>query len=127
MERLGWKGNSTNHNMDYIFKPAIVWSKITSAIPNFRYSTSGFLFDDASGMCALNDEANTNAVLGFLCSRVGQYYMNILNPTLNIQPGNMCSMPYMEPSELADIERIIDISRTDWNFSKFRGISKTTL
>lgn len=116
MERLGWKGNSTNHNMDYIFKPAIVWSKITSAIPNFRYSTSGFLFDDASGMCALNDEANTNAVLGFLCSRVGQYYMNILNPTLNIQPGNMCSMPYMEPSELADIERIIDISRTDWNF-----------
>ncbi len=95
METLGWKGNSTNHNLEYIFKPAIVWSKITSAIPNFRYSPSGFLYDDASGLCSINDKSKTKSVLGFLCSKVGQFYMGVINPTLNIQPGNMVSMPYL--------------------------------
>ncbi len=115
MENLGWKGNSTNHNTEYIFKPAVVWSKITSAIPNFRYSPSGFLYDDASGLCSINDKSNTKAVLGFLCSKVGQFYMGVINPTLNIQPGNMVSMPYLRTDDCSDVDSIIEISKSDWD------------
>lgn len=115
MESLGWKGNSTNHNLDYIFKPAVIWSKITSAIPNFRYSPNGFLFDDASGLCSINEKSDTKAVLAFLCSKVGQFYMSVINPTLNIQPGNMASMPFLKTDKYIDIDLILEISKQDWD------------
>ncbi len=115
MESLGWKGNSTNHNLDYIFKPAIVWSKITSSIPNFRRSTGGFLYDDASGMCHVSDGDDVNDVLGFLCSKVGQYYMEVINPTMNIQPGNMASMPFLGSAKTRNIDSIVALAKLDWD------------
>ena len=39
-----------NFVLDSIFKEAIVWSKITSGKPCFRYSPNGYLYDDASGV-----------------------------------------------------------------------------
>lgn len=115
MESLGWKGNSTNHNLDYIFKPAIVWSKITSSIPSFRLSDVGYLYDDASGLCFVNDYKNTKSVLGFLCSKVGRFYMNVINPTLNIQPGNMAAMPYLHLNSQVIVENIVNLSKVDWD------------
>ncbi|MCA6065375.1 BREX-1 system adenine-specific DNA-methyltransferase PglX [Thalassolituus marinus] len=117
MESLGWAGGSTNHNLDFIFGPAIVWSKITSSIPNFRYSPMGFLYDDASGMCHVTKGSDLNSILAFLCSKVGQFYMGVLNPTLNIQPGNMASMPYLEMGEKVDkdVDEIVSICRNDWD------------
>jgi len=115
MTSLGWKGNSTNHNLEYIFRPAVVWSKITAGIPNFRHSPHGFLYDDASGLCSIHDESDHKTVLGFLCSKVGRFYMGVINPTLNIQPGNMASMPFLKPTSSTDIDRILHISKSDWD------------
>ncbi len=115
MESLGWKGNSTNHNLDFIFKPAIVWSKITSAKPNYRFSPSGFLYDDASGMCHVVEPKRTKSILAFLCSKVGQYYMGVTNPTLNIQPGNMATMPFLPVDCDEIVDNIISISKSDWD------------
>ncbi|MCU3986646.1 BREX-1 system adenine-specific DNA-methyltransferase PglX [Enterobacter mori] len=115
MEKLGWKGNSTNHNLNYIFHPAIVWSKITSSIPSFRLSESGFLFDDASGLCHVVDKKQTKSILGFLCGKVGRFYINVINPTLNIQPGNMAAMPYLDVGDEQTIDVMLNISKSDWN------------
>jgi type II restriction/modification system DNA methylase subunit YeeA len=115
MEELGWKGNSTNHNMEYIFKPALIWSKITSAFPSFRIVTKGFLFDDASGLCHVKREDDMLKILGLLCSKVGRFYIGIINPTLNIQPGNMASIPLIFPTKTPDYNQIINISESDWD------------
>ena len=115
MEQLGWAGGSTNHNLKYIFSPAIIWSKISSSIPSYRYSPSGFLFDDASGLCSVNNKSDINPILAFLCSNTGRFYMNIINPTLNIQPGNMSAMPYIKPQHMVDIEEILSIAKIDWD------------
>ncbi|SFM21196.1 BREX-1 system adenine-specific DNA-methyltransferase PglX [Methanolobus profundi] len=115
MEELGWKGNSTNHNLEYIFSPALVWSKITSGTPYFRYSPSGFLFDDASGLCQIHNYSNMYTILGYLCSKVGPFYMSVINPTLNIQPGNMASMPVLLPEVSTSVEDIIELSKFDWD------------
>jgi hypothetical protein len=117
MESLGWKGNSTNHNLQYIFKPAVVWSKITSAIPSYRYSPQGFLFDDASGLCSVNDSDDIHPILAFLCGKIGRFYMSVINPTLNIQPGNMAAMPFIRPSNSVDVKRMINLSKEDWDSS----------
>lgn len=115
MKKLGWEVNSTNHNIEYIFKPAIVWSKITSSVPNFRYSPIGFLYDDASGLCHINNSTNTSVVLGLLCSKVGKFYMNIINPTMNIQPGDMASMPFLSTIRIGKIDMLIAASKQDWD------------
>lgn len=115
MENLGWQGNSTNHNLKYIFSTALVWSKITSHIPNFRLSPNGFLFDDASGMCHISESANVEHILGYLCSKVGQFYMGVINPTLNIQPGNMAALPILGIGPKEYVADIIEISKSDWD------------
>lgn len=115
MEKLGWHGNSTNHNLDFIFKPAVIWSKITSANPSFRLSPEGYLYDDASGLCPIKDQNNIASVLGFLVSKVGRFYMSVINPTLNIQPGNMASMPFMPIDPHGYPDKCIEISKTDWD------------
>lgn len=115
MEKLGWTGGSTNHNLEYIFSSALVWSKITSSTPNFRYSPEGFLFDDASGMCSIKLQSRQHNILGLLCSKVGQFYMSVINPTLNIQPGNMSAMPIKSPDIETSVGRIIEISKADWD------------
>ena len=115
MEELGWHGGSTNHNLEYIFQEAIVWSKITSSNPHFRYSPHGFLYDDASGLCHVKKHEDINNILGMLCSKVGRYYMNIINPTLNIQPGNMASMPFLTANIGESISKILELSKFDWN------------
>ena len=41
--------------------------------------------------------------------------MGVINPTLNIQPGNMASMPFLKPTSSTDIDRILHISKSDWD------------
>ena len=118
MESLGYAGNSTNHNLEYIFRPALVWSKISSTkAPSFRYSPQGFLFDDASGLCWINNADDLYCVLGFLCSKVCYYVLSLLNPTLNIQPGNIGVLPFIRPRQdvTETVKEIVALSKQEWD------------
>lgn len=116
MQGNGYKVGSTNHNLEYIFKPAIVFSKITSSTPHFRYAPQGFLFDDASGLCAIKDEKNTFKLLAFLYSGVCSVFNNIINPTLNLQPGNVANLPapLINESEYIAI-KLVSAFKEDWD------------
>ncbi len=118
MQLEGYKVGSTNHNLEYIFKSAIIWSKITSSQPCYRYSPGGFLFDDASGLCPAINKKNEQYILGFLSTKINNLINNIINPTLNIQPGNITVTPMILCTN-TDIEPIINkaiyISKTDWD------------
>ncbi|HBR4416045.1 TPA: BREX-1 system adenine-specific DNA-methyltransferase PglX [Klebsiella pneumoniae] len=116
MQGNGYKVGSTNHNLEYIFKPVIIFSKITSGIPHFRYSPQGFLFDDASGLCAIKDENNTFKVLGFLCSTVCEVFNKIINPTVNLQPGNVANLPAPLIDESGEIAKeLVSKFKEDWD------------
>jgi hypothetical protein len=41
--------------------------------------------------------------------------MEIINPTLNIQPGNMSSMPYIPTESSSEVNVAINISKSDWD------------
>ncbi len=116
MEKLGWPGNSTNHNLPYIFKPVVVWSKITSSKPDFRISPSGYLFDDASNFCYIKNPDDTELMLSYLCSKVGRLFVSIINPTLNLGPGNVASLPFIRiTQDLDHVKKILAISKNDWD------------
>lgn len=117
MQEEGYKVGSTNHNLEFIFKPALVFSKITSSFSHFKFSPTGFLFDDASGLCALSDIVSPWRVLAFLSSKPCSYINKIINPTMNLQPGNLAVLPFVENVDGVEdfAKRAVELSKEDWD------------
>lgn len=116
MKGNGYKVGSTNHNFDYIFKTAITWTKITSSDSGFRLNKEGFLFDDASGLCALKGGADPYAALGLLNSPVVKYGLRALNPTMNLNPGNLADIPFIEQAGAVRVACELErLSKADWD------------
>ena len=101
------------------FKDAITWNALTSNLAGFRFSNYGALFDSA-GSSMFPSKENAFYLLGLLNTRVIEYILNILNPTLNFGAGTIANLPVMiVDSEKNIVERIskqnISLSRTDWD------------
>lgn len=116
MKGNGYKVGSTNHNLDHIFVPAITWTKVTSGVNGFRVTPPGFLYDDASGLCPIATEAHAQLALGLLNSPITNYAIQALNPTLNLQPGNLCDVPVdCELTQRVSVRGCIEKSMDDWD------------
>ena len=116
MQEEGYKVGSTNHNLDFIFRPALTWTKITSNDSGFRVTPAGFLFDDASGVCPVIVDGAEPLVLALLNSPVTMHILRALNPTLNLNPGNLCTIPLdSRQRDKVAIADCIEIARTDWD------------
>lgn len=104
-------------NHDYIFKKAITWSSIMTSKFSARSCEKGSLFD-AGGSFAKADD-NHYYFLGYLNSVVSDYYLNLINPTLNIQKGNIEDLPIIKSNNKVKVENLvkenISISQNEWN------------
>ena len=116
MKGNGYKVGSTNHNLDYIFKPAISWTKVTSGRNAFRVNGRGFLFDDASALCAIKSQDKFHRIAAFLNAPVVYSALAALNPTMNLNPGTLSDVPYIDIADSAKFAiRCIELSRSDWD------------
>ena len=116
MKGNGYKVGSTNHNLEYIFKPALSWTKITTGLVSFRSTGHGFLFDDASGLCPIHDPSMQTQFAALLNSPVVYSTLGALNPTLNVNPGNLADIPVSLPAGTSTVaEKCIATARADWD------------
>ena len=104
-------------NLAYIFNYGIVWSSITSSKPSVRLLENDSLFSSASNAWFGEEIKN---VLGFMNSKVFQYLVNIINPTLNFNAGDIGKVPYVEISKFKkEIEEYVKanifLSKLDWD------------
>ena len=113
---------SHNYNGNYAFKKAITWTKISSSNYAFRFVEDGFLFDDAGPICSCKN-GSEYIILSLFNSKVGTFYLSILNPTLNLTPGNLLTMPFLEDDiKLKEdiitniVESNIKNSKKDWDY-----------
>ena len=109
---------SRPQNLNYNFKQAITWSKITSGDFSARICRGGSLFDDAAAICHHKDIDHLYYVLGFLNSKCCQEILRMLNPTINLQIGDIGHLPIKEEQVDQVIELVknaIDISKKDWD------------
>ena len=64
-------------------------------------------------------EIQLYSVLGFLNSTVANYYLNIINPTINFPPGYIEAIPYGEFDNETTVNALVDvainISKNDWD------------
>lgn len=112
---LGWKIS----NEKYYFHEGVTWTGVTSGIFNARYYPDGFIFDSgANGLFTSTREA-LFTILGLLNTTVGNYFINILNPTINSGPGTVKKIPFLTPIQpktvIALVETQITNATVDWN------------
>ncbi len=104
---------------EWMFKPHVTWTKISSATSSFRIKESGMLFDMA-GASIIPSEKDILGLLAFCNSYVALKFLQIISSTINYQSGDIGRLPYAAlTSENKQInliaQRMITISKSDWN------------
>lgn len=107
---------------EYYLKSGLTWSFLTSSIFSMRFFEKGFLWDVAGSPLFVKDEKLTNYYLGFFCSKIGSYFMNLLNPTLNFQVIDIQNMPIkisqnkMVKNKVNElVQQNINIAKEEWD------------
>lgn len=91
------------------------WSKISSKGNPLRYFETNFLFD--SGAPAVANEL-LYVTMALMNGKVGQHYLAVLSPTLNLQVGDVKSVPLIDFGKETIEETVwnnINISKNDWD------------
>jgi len=111
------KLRSRPQNTDFYFRESISWGLITSAGSSFRLYPDGFIYDVA-GMSYFPNGINKYVLLGSLNTKLISNINKVLNPTINLQIGDVIRLPFLDiKSEIVEIlvKQCVDISRNDWN------------
>ena len=127
--------NAVVRNPSYYFKESISWGLITSAGSSFRYFPKGFIYD-VSGMSYFLEKNKFN-YLGILNTKVYSDFTKIINPTINLQVGDVLALPATEiKNEKFNnlVQQNISISKeewdsreTSWDFNKLSLIDEKDL
>ena len=89
-----YKNNPTSNLLDekYWYQEGITYTKISSKGVSFRYLPKNCVFDmGGPSICYLGD--NLLYILGLLNSNLVNFYLNIFNPTINIQSKDIRALP----------------------------------
>jgi len=94
--------NTIIRNPDYYFQEGLTWSLTGSSGFGARYCDIGGAFD-VNGMTYFpNDKIQMRSILSFLNSVIAEKLLELINPTLAFQSGNIESLPIL----LGDINKI---------------------
>jgi len=103
-------------NPEYYFKEGICWTKVTSATFSARYSCTGHLYDDASCLCPVHEVDDIPNVLGAVNSKVGNYIIKSISPTLNFSPGEIARFPLAKAGGISALFcNLVQIEKSDWD------------
>lgn len=109
-------------NKDYYFRKGVTWSRISTGLFSARYSPEGFIFADA-GCTLFTDSDNLKMYLVLLNSKVANFILTFLSPTMTYEvgqlkkiPDKLCNSTDLKLEELEElIDRCIQLSKNDWD------------
>lgn len=110
---------SRPQNIEYNFRKAAGWSAITSSAMTVRYYDENYLFNVA-GACAFpKDESKLMWLIALLNSKTAAVLTQVVNPTLNMNPGDTARIPVSENSDIQRISAVakkcVELCRQDWD------------
>jgi len=102
------------------YEKGITWSKVTSGPPSFRLLPTDATYDVGGSSIILKDDNERAYILAFLNSVISSKLIRILNPTVNLQVGNILSLPTYFDSSIVDIiitnnSLLFTIAKKDWD------------
>ncbi|QOJ30046.1 MAG: BREX-1 system adenine-specific DNA-methyltransferase PglX [Ignavibacteriales bacterium] len=97
---------ATTDNKRFYFLEGVTYSASGSKGASFRYIEPKYAFDKG-GACIFNTSRSTSTfyLLAFLNSSLASYIVDCLNPTVNIQKGDLERIPFILPPN--QLEQII--------------------
>ena len=116
------KQRSVVRNPTYYFREAITWSLITSGGFSMRYRETGSIHD-VSGMSAYakNNQSDLFYCMSIMNTKLGDYILRMVNPTINLQVGNAAQFPILVLSENQSesvwplVNECIKLTKSDWD------------
>ena len=101
------------------FEKGMSWSDVTSGSFSCRYTPNGFMFD-VKGTSLFVDEEKLLYYLAYLNSKVVDFFLKMLNPTISFQIGNIRSLPFVILNEnMPEIDSLgkdsVKILKDDWD------------
>lgn len=112
------KIRSRPQNTEFYFKEAVTWSDITSGSFAMRFRKNGSIHD-VTGMSIFSlQKDKLYIVLGIMNSKIGQYILKILNPTIHTQIGNIVNIPILldvDHTTTFILQCNLKISKQDWD------------
>ena len=116
------KIRSHNYNLEFIFKSGITWSDVTTGTIGFRFMPNGYLFDGRGSSGFTKDMRYFNYLFGFLNTKISINLINIINPTIAVNVGEIAKLPIVFPIQESTKQQIdtltqecIDISKEEWD------------
>ena len=112
------KIKSRPQNIRYYFKEGLTWSTITSYKLSLRYMNNCIFGGGGSAMFCDKDMF---FYLGYINSKVTEYTLSLLNPTLNFLVGDILSLPVVAACEEkkkvveSSVKENIALSKDDWD------------
>jgi type II restriction/modification system DNA methylase subunit YeeA len=104
---------------EYYFKEGITYGLISSFAFSARVVGEGFVFDVGGSMLFPNNEKEMLFILGLLCSKLSKSYLDVINPTLNYQVGDIKLIPVLfhkDKNVIVELsKKCIEISKLDWD------------
>lgn len=114
-----YKNNSTSNLLPeaYWYREGISYTAITNH-PSFRYLPPGCVFD--KGGPAIIEPENMYYCLALFNSKVFDFYLSIVNPTMNVQVKDIRNFPIIRREDvLKRVEYIekrnVEIAKEDWD------------
>lgn len=105
---------------NYLSKPKVTWTDLTSGNNSFRYAPVD-TFYDISGHCFFPKQDEQLSLLAYSNSSVFSLCLSMFNSTMHCQVGDVAQAPFFYPSE-KDAEVIneiavkqVSLSKADWD------------
>ncbi|MGE0015829.1 MAG: BREX-1 system adenine-specific DNA-methyltransferase PglX [Bacteroides sp.] len=116
------KQRSVVRNPDYYFRNSVSWGLIASTSTSFRIYPCGFIYDVGGMSLFTNKDVSELALMGSLNTKLFLKLVKVINPTINMQCGDVARTPYLEIANSITKQRIealteenISISKQDWD------------
>ncbi len=107
---------SRPQNLEFIFKKGLTWSLTNSSFFSMRFAPENSLFD-VNGMTLFpKNEGILFYLIGLFNSKVSNYFLKIINPTMTFQSGNIEDVPFIfKKTNTFQQEFNVSISKSDWD------------
>lgn len=109
--------NSQDYPDQFKFKPAISWSQVSSQDPSFRLKKN--CLSDISGACFYTRQQDIYTSLAFCNSLVATKLLNLLNPTIHFQAGDIGALPVTFDFNDTQLEeaakQCVFLAKKDWD------------
>lgn len=97
----------------------ISWNGVSGNNYGFKLKRAGFAFSSSSPTIVCEDNIVVECVLGLLNSNVAPYVLDAINPTLQLNVGEVLDFPMsnqiLSASVLEKVRNNIDLSKEDWD------------